>query len=399
MARRGMHRVSGVGKTPAPGGPRLLRRERFAVSVVFLITGATFGTWAARIPAVQGLRDLSAGQLGVAFVGLMAGAFVGLPLAGVLAARFGSRKVLAASLLSFVAGLALIPLAPTLGVLTGVVSVFGAANSGVDVAINTQGTHVERGYARPILSGMHAMFSTGALAAAAAAALAARHGVPVGVHFAATAGLLAPMGLAAISAMTDEQRAAAEDATLALPARALAVPSLIAFCMVFAEDVANTWSAVYLRTVTGAGADLAAAGFAVYSAGMLGGRLLADRLVAAVGAARTISAGAAMATVGLVLAIIVPSPPAATIGLLLLGAGLAPALPVLYSEVARRDPSRAGPAIAAITTVGYSASVIGPGSVGAIAEPLGLRAALILVPVLTAAMIVLARRLQPTATR
>ena len=36
---------------------------------------------------------------------------------------------------------------------------------------------------------------------------------------------------------------------------------LIAFCMVFGEDVANTWSAVYLRRAVGAGPALAAGAF------------------------------------------------------------------------------------------------------------------------------------------
>lgn len=167
--------------------------------------------------------------------------------------------------------------------LTALLVLFGATNSGVDVAINAQGSHVERRYGRPILSSLHAMFSAGALTAAGAATVLAAAELSVVAHFAFVAGILTPVGLLAVVWMTAEPRNPDQASALALPSKALLIPGAIAFCMVFAEDVANTWSAVYLRRVAGSSASLAAAGFALYSAGMLIGRLIADRLVAAWG--------------------------------------------------------------------------------------------------------------------
>lgn len=65
--------------------------------------------------------------------------------------------------------------------------------------------------------------------------------------------------------------------------------------------------------------------------------------------------------------------------------------PVVYGMVAEHDPAAAGPAIAAVTTVGYAASVVGPGSVGAIAESFGLHAALATMPLMTLLMVLLSR--------
>lgn len=69
------------------------RSARFAVVVLFFLTGVTFASWAARIPAVQTRLGLSPGQLGVALLAIAAGELVSMNLAGYLAARFGSRSV------------------------------------------------------------------------------------------------------------------------------------------------------------------------------------------------------------------------------------------------------------------------------------------------------------------
>ena len=373
--------------------PRALRHERVAVAALFLATGATFGTLGARVPGVQDRLELSEGDLGIAFAGLMVGAFAGLPLAAPLIARLGSRRLLVGSLAAFVPLLAVIPLAPGLVAVTAILTAFGAANSAVDVGINAQGAHVERRYGRPILSGLHAMHSLGALAAAGLAALVAAADISVVGHFAAVAVVLCPLGLLAVAWTTDEPRDPEHAPRLALPTRALAVPALIAFCMVFGEDVANTWSAVYLRTVVETGPGLAAAAFAVYAGGVLAGRTVADRVVAARGPSFTIRAGGAVATAGMALAIAVPEPAPALIGLFLFGLGFAPVFPVLYSVVAHRDPPGASAAIAAVTTVGYLGSVVGPSSVGGLAESFGLRAALLTVLAFALAVAVLAGRL------
>jgi MFS family permease len=346
------------------------------------------------VPAVQERVDLSAGALGVAFAGLMVGAFAGLPLAGALVARLGSRSLLAGSLAVFLVALAAIPLSPGLAVLTAVLAVFGATNSGVDVAMNVQGAHVERAYARPILSSFHAMFSVGALGAAGVAALLAAADVSVAWHFALAAAVLAAAGLGAVRVTTPEERDPDRTPAIALPTRALAIPGAIAFFMVVAEDVANTWSAVYVRTGAEAGAGVAAAGFSVYQVGMLAGRAVADRVVAARGPAFVVAAGGVVSAAGMTLALLLPEPGVVVAALFLVGVGLAPAFPVVYSVVAQRDPAVAGTAIAAVTTIGYLGSVVGPPAVGALAAPFGLRAALVVVPLALVAMTLLARRLR-----
>ncbi len=364
--------------------------ERRAVTALFAVVGATFGTFAARIPELQAGIGLSDGRLGVALAGLMAGALAGMAAGGVLVARTGSRRLLAAGLPVFLAALALTPLARSGPALTLVLALFGLANSLVDVGINTQGAHVERRQGRSILSSLHAAFSAGALVAAGVAALAATAGLGLRAHFTAVAVLGIAVAVIALRGATAEPREGRGRPTLALPGRALALPAAIAFFMVLAEDVANTWSAAFLRSVADASPALSAAGFAVYASGTLAGRLVADRIVDAHGHRRTLLGAGALATVGAALPVIAADVAPAAAGLFALGAGLAPVLPVLVSVAARLEPARAGSAIAAVTLVGYTGAAAGPPAVGALAGVVGLHAAFAVVPLAVLCMTLLA---------
>src|SRR5690349_24443629 len=154
-----------------------LRRARVATTAVFAVTGFVFASWAARIPAVQDRLGLSPGELGVAFLALNAGAVAGLPGGGALVARVGSRRCLRAGFALYPPALVSAALAPGLAALAAGLLVMAGANSAIDVAMNTQGGELERRYARPVMSGLHAGHSLGVLAGGVAGAAAAGAGI------------------------------------------------------------------------------------------------------------------------------------------------------------------------------------------------------------------------------
>jgi hypothetical protein len=69
--------------------------------------------------------------------------------------------------------------------------VLGLASGALDVAMNAQGIEVERHVARPILSGLHGLWSVGLGLGAGVAALAAAIDADPLEHFAVVAALLA----------------------------------------------------------------------------------------------------------------------------------------------------------------------------------------------------------------
>jgi MFS family permease len=68
------------------------RRARAATTLIFVTVGWVYAAWATRIPGIKDDLGLSDGELGLAILGLEAGAILGLPAGGALVARIGSRR-------------------------------------------------------------------------------------------------------------------------------------------------------------------------------------------------------------------------------------------------------------------------------------------------------------------
>src|SRR5687768_5157117 len=76
---------------PTPGAWHLISSPRRAVFLVFLVHGAVFASWVARIPAIKGELRLGDAELGLVLLCGTFGGVIALPLAGWLVARKGSR--------------------------------------------------------------------------------------------------------------------------------------------------------------------------------------------------------------------------------------------------------------------------------------------------------------------
>jgi MFS family permease len=351
------------------------------------------GTWAARVPALQERAGVSTATLGLALAGLAAGALAAMPISGWRTARVGSRRTTLVCATGLVIALPLPALATSAaGLILGAFAL-GAANGGIDVAMNAHGVAVEQRVGRPILSSLHACFSLGGLVGAALGALLAGAGVDVRVNFAAMALLMAAVTLAAAPRLLPaDADAAPPGGRLALPPRALWPLGLIAFCCMLAEGAAADWSAVYLHGPLGANAGVAALGFTAFSVAMTGARLVGDRLTLRAGAVRVVRGGALLATFGLGAALLIAEPAAGVAGFALLGAGVAVVVPSVFRAAGTAHGVTAGTALAAVTTAGYSGFLVGPPIIGALAGATSLPTALTLVLLATATVAVLAPR-------
>jgi MFS family permease len=353
------------------------RSPRFAITLVFGLNGALYGSWAARIPAIQNRLDLGAAELGIALAGVAAGALLAMPLAGSWAARVGSRRVTRAALVGACLSLALVALSPSLGVLVLGTLVLGMTNGSLDVAMNAQGTEIERRAGKLILGSLHAAFSAGGLVGALTGAVAAGADLDVRVHLLLLGALSLVIGLAATHyLLPGHADAAAEGPRFARPSRALWALGILAFCCLLAEGAAADWSAVYVEDALDAPASQAALAYAAFSAAMMLGRLLGDRLVAALGSVRLLRMSGLLAGLGLGAALIAAVPGAAIAGFGLLGAGLSVVIPVVFRSAAATPGAAPGPSLAAVSTLGYLGFLAGPPLVGALAELTSLPAAL-----------------------
>ena len=371
---------------------RSLWAARLAVLAIFFLSGFGFASWAVRIPAVQGRLDLGEGLLGVALLGMAAGSLVSMPLAGWLVSRLGSRPVVGATALAYSLVLPLLAVSPSLALLVPALALVGAATGSLDVSMNAQAVAVEKGHGRPIMSSFHAAFSLGGLAGAVVGGAVAAWGVGVAPHLAGVAGLSLVVFAIAYGRMlpTGVDRGEGGDPAFARPTRALAGLGVISFCVLLGEGAMADWSAVYLSGPLGTGPGLAAAGFAAFSAAMVAGRLLGDRLIARFGPVALVRAGAVVSAAGLGGSLAVAHPAGALVGFGCAGLGFSIIFPAALSAAGRAKGTSTGPAIAAVATAGYFGFLVGPPSIGFVAEAVGLGGALFIVVALSAAIVLLA---------
>src|SRR4051812_12918038 len=153
---------SAAARMPAPSTARL----RAAVTALFLLDGAVFGSWAARVPDVAVRVGADHRTLGVALLCLSLGALVCMRLTGALCARFGAGPMCAAAAVAVSASAVLPGRVASVPPLCAALFVFGAATGMVNVAANALGVEVEARVGRPVLSGLHAGFSVGGLGGA-----------------------------------------------------------------------------------------------------------------------------------------------------------------------------------------------------------------------------------------
>jgi MFS family permease len=368
-------------------------RLRAAITAVFFVNGALFASMASRIPALAERTHAGDGSLGLALLAPAVGALIAMPLVGRHLPGRSTRTFCAWALLGMMVAVVLPALATSVPALAASLVLIGVTNATLDVAMNAQGISIERHQGRPILSSLHAAFSFGAFAGAGVGALAAAAGLEPLPHLVAAALLFGLPGLVGVHALLprDEDPAAgAKRLPLRrLPVR-LALLGIAAFFCLLAEGAAQDWSARLVSGPLGASAALGAVAFAVFAASMGGGRLVADRLWARWGAVGLMRRSGALAAIGFAAALTVGTVPAALVGFAALGLGLAGTIPTLFRSASDEPGVPTGPALAAVSSLGYLGFLVGPPLIGGLAELTSLRLALGLLAVAAAIIVVLA---------
>ncbi|MEU8030722.1 MFS transporter [Streptomyces sp. NPDC049099] len=368
-----------------------VRRARYAVAAVFAVHGAVTGTFATRVPWIQDHAALSSGQLGFALAFTAFGASCAMPLAGRISHRFGSRTALRGLLTLWTLSLVLPSLAPNLYSLCLAMFAYGASAGMADVAMNALGVEVERLLGKSIMSGLHGMWSAGALTGSAAGTLAAHLGSDARLHFALTAAVLTVLGLAVCAWVLDLRPAEDEEPPprFALPPRSALLIGTIGFCAVFAEGASLDWSAVFLRDRLDGSAGVAAACTTGFMLTMALARIAGDTVVNWFGAVRTVRGGGILAVLGGLLIVVAGHPAVAMGGFALMGLGIAVVVPLCFAAAGHAGPNPSQ-AIAGVATITYTSGLIAPGLIGGVAQATSLVVSFCVVTVLACGLAVFA---------
>ncbi|MFG3255182.1 MFS transporter [Streptomyces sp. NPDC048172] len=369
-----------------------LRRFRAALTAYFALDGFVFAGWVVRIPAIKEQTNASPSALGLALLGVSAGAVLTMILTGRLCARFGHQPVTVAAGFLLAVSVALPPLTHSALALGLVLLVFGTAYGGISVALNSAAVDVVAALRRPVMPSFHAAFSLGGMLGAGLGGLVAGHLSPARhltllMLVALVVAALGARPLLRCSVPTAPHAGSGEGTPGNAPGmtgragRLVAVLGLIALCTAYGEGALADWSALHLSDDLGAGAGLAAMGYSVFAGAMTVGRASGTALLERLGPGRTLIAGGALASFGMLLGSLAPSVWLALGGFVLTGIGLANVFPIAIG----RAGALAGPqGVAAASTFGYGGILLGPVAIGFLADWFSLTTALLTVALLAA---------------
>ncbi|MGV4986505.1 MFS transporter [Streptomyces sp. NRAIS4] len=376
-----------------PGANRDLTRLRAALTAFFALDGFIFAGWVVRIPAIKQQTDASAGTLGLALLGVSAGAVITMTLTGRLCRRYGSHPVTVVCAVLLSLSVSLPPLTHSAPALGAVLLVFGAAYGGINVAFNSAAVDLVTALRRPIMPTFHAAFSLGGMIGAGLGGLVAGALSPTRHLLGLTLIGLLVTAVAGRTLLRQEPPAPADRTPSSQPETDGAAPrrtgsrglvlvfGLVALCTAYGEGAMADWGALHLQQDLAASSGVAAAGYSCFALAMTVGRATGTTLLERLGRARTVIAGGTVAAVGMLLGSLAPSVWAALIGFAVTGLGLANLFPVAVE----RAGALTGPSgVAVASTLGYGGMLLGPPAIGFMADWFSLPTALTSVAALAA---------------
>ncbi|MDR7384717.1 MFS transporter [Promicromonospora iranensis] len=399
--------VPGSGPQPAD------RRARAAVAAMFLTNGALFANLVPRYPEIKAALGLDNATYGLAVAAFPAGAIIAGLGAGFVVRRLGSAQAAVAGTILTGLGVLAAGLSPSFGLLILALLLGGAMDAVTDVAQNAHGLRVQRRYGRSIINGFHAVWSVGAVLGGSMAAGAIALGLPLGVHLGISTAVFATVALVALRfRLPGKDGDAADDAAAgsrpdgllrgaaASPRTLLILTALVLIAIggTLAEDAGSSWAALYLSGTLGAPAALAATGFVALVGTQFVGRLLGDRMVDRFGQRMVARGGGLVIALGMGLALAFPTVPGTILGFAAVGLGSATLVPAAMHEADELPGLRAGTGLTIVSWLMRLGFLASPPLVGMVADAVGLRYGLLVVPLAGLLVVLLAGVLQSRAT-
>ena len=371
-----------------------VRHHRIAVSVFFFIAGITFASWACRIPDIKNQLHLSDAGLGSVLFALPVGLMASLPLSGWTVGKFGSKKIVLIAALVYPLLLVVLSFADsTLQLVIGLFF-FGLFANLFNISVNTQAVGVEAEYGRSIMASFHGVWSLAGFTGALIGTFMVSHQLSTTTHFSIICALTLLLVLVFFRYTLPKDTGDKNQPIFVKPDKSLLTLGLIAFGCMVCEGTMFDWSGVYFQKVVAAPTEYTTLGYTAFMSTMAGGRFIGDWLATRLGTKRMIQMSGIVICLGLMLAVIFPTIIIATIGFLLVGMGVSSVVPLIYSAAGKSGTMSPGASLAAVSTIGFIGFLLGPPTIGFIAEAASLRWSFTLIALLGLSTTVLATKVR-----
>ncbi|MCR2784619.1 MULTISPECIES: MFS transporter [unclassified Microbacterium] len=371
-------------------------RARWGVALLFFVNAVAFASIVPRYVELRETFSLDNATFGLVIASGPVGALAAGLIAGRLLRSIGSAPTAVVSSMLLGLNLIVISMASDGWTLALALFIAGILDSTGDIGNNAHGLRVQRALGKSVISGLHGVWSVGAIVGGSVAALALANGVPIGVQLVTTGILIALLSLAA-GVLVRLPAAPAPDRPSVAPTAAgrfalwpfLAIVG-IGIAGALLEDIVSTWGGIYLVDIVGAGTTTAGAAFIAFMCALTLGRLVGDAAIDRWGPGRVLTVGAWLAATGFVLALAVPASWTSLAGFALVGIGIATMIPSAMQAADQAPGLRAGVGLT-ISSLVMRVGFLAPPLIGAFADATSLRLALLSAPAVALSVVALAR--------
>lgn len=358
------------------------RMVKFACAYFFICPGLTYGLFTARLPAYKGGTDASDSEIGMILLCFGLASLMGLFSGNFVITRFGSPKVLRWGSMLTLIGIICCGLAQTPVQLALTAALAGLGTGFCDVSMNTLGLEVESQYKIPCMSFLHASYSFGGVAGSVGGAIFAACSISPLWNTIIVLGLYASFRPWAIPRLP---RKYPHKTGKSAGGNALKIPFYVFICGFFAmlayavEGSTGEWGSIFLHGSKGASPQLAALVYAAFSISTGISRLFGDGLRANIGDFVLLLGGSLTAFTGMALVIYLEDPILCLAGYALVGFGVAPIVPILFSRAASCGQVTAAQASAVVSILAYAGMLFFPPMLGFVGDHYGLADSLLIV--------------------
>ena len=367
--------------------------------MAFIINGSVLGSFYARIADIKSQLQITNSALGIALLFVAIGVLIGLGFSGRQSAKRGSAPVVIAS--TYAIGLAVLIVGVTNSLITLCIAliVFGACLSTQDVAMNSHAIVLEHEADKRYMSTFHAMFSIGTLSGGIIGGVFSQNQISVFSQSLILAIVIVISNFFVRNSFlpaSSDQHPPTKKKNIRRP-KIFLVVGLLGLCAALSEGSAGDWGAVLARDTFDATPFISTLPYICFSAAMVIGRLMGDRLAVQFGPMKLIIGGGLIAGIGLASGLIVGGVGGVIFGWLAIGIGFSTVIPMLFSqagEIAKSRPQldfAPSEAVATVSGIAYFGFLAGPPLLGFLGDLIGLRWAMMIPAILAIAMALSAR--------
>ncbi|WP_318365479.1 MFS transporter [Enterobacter sp.] len=377
-----------------------LRRRMWAMFMFFFLPGLLMASWASRTPAIRDILAVSTAEMGAVLFGLSIGSMTGILLSAKMVKRFGTRKVIRATMSLSVCGMIILSLALWLAsplVFAIGLAVFGASLGSAEVAINVEGASVEQEMNKTVLPMMHGFYSLGTLVGAGVGMALTAFSVAANIHILLAALVTILPIIIAITAIPHgtgknpvDEGAHAEKGLPFYRDVQLMLIGVVVLAMAFAEGSANDWLPLLMVDGHGFSPTSGSMIYAGFTLGMTVGRFTGGWFIDRYSRVAVVRASAIMGALGIALIIFVDIDWVAGVSVILWGLGASLGFPLTISAASDTGPD-APTRVSVVAATGYLAFLVGPPLLGFLGEHYGLRSAMMVVLALVIVAALVAR--------